>query len=245
MIKMITEKKIPQHIAMIMDGNGRWAKSRHLPRIAGHKKGVDVVRKMLQACDARGVKFLTLYAFSTENWKRSSKEVNFLMHLLNHELDKAIQNFMENNVRFLTIGRKEGLPKKVLEVLTRAKDKTKDNTGISLIIAFNYGGRAEIVDAAKGICEDVQKGVLSIDEIVEDTFKNYLYTEGIPDPDLLIRTSGEMRISNFLLWQLSYSEFYISPEFWPDFNEVELDKGIAVFQKRDRRYGAVQEPLTK
>ncbi|MCP4649313.1 MAG: isoprenyl transferase [PVC group bacterium] len=233
--------QIPQHIAMIMDGNGRWAKQKHLPRIAGHKQGVETVRNMVRACDDLGVRFLTLYTFSTENWRRTKIEVNFLMQLLNKQLNKALQELQENNVRLLTIGRQDGLPKKVLEVITRAVDQTKNNTGLTLILALNYGSRTEIVDAALAMCRDVQNGNISSEAVTEEVFNRYLYTADIPDPDLLIRTGGEMRLSNFLLWQLSYSEIYVTEKFWPDFNKQDLKEAIAEFQKRDRRFGGVKK----
>ncbi len=237
--KMKKTRTIPRHIAIIMDGNGRWAKKRKLLRIVGHRKGVEVVKAVVNACSKRGVKFLTLYAFSTENWKRSKNEVSFLMRLLNRSLEKAIQNLKQNNIRFLTIGRVDGLPHKVLEIITKAKDATRNNTGLCLIIALNYGARMEIIDAALSLHNDIKTGKISPEEVNEGIFARYLYSADIPDPDLLIRTSGEMRLSNFLLWQLSYSELYVTEKLWPDFNEQDLECAIAEFQKRERRFGAV------
>lgn len=230
---------IPKHIAIIMDGNGRWAKSKNLPRIAGHRKGAEVVKSIVQCCDDLGVKFLTLYTFSTENWKRPEKEINFLMGLLSWFLDKEIRNLKKNNARFLTIGNIEKLPSKAQEVIAKAKEQTKNNTGLNLVLALNYGARVEILRAVKSICCDLREKRLAEDELNEEKFSSYLYTAGIPDPELLIRTSGEMRLSNFLLWQLSYSELYITEKLWPDFNDAELKKAIKNFQQRKRRFGGI------
>ncbi|MBU1087821.1 MAG: isoprenyl transferase [Candidatus Omnitrophica bacterium] len=237
---MSAQKIIPEHIAIIMDGNGRWANKRRLPRIAGHSRGAKVIKSIVQSCDQIGVKYLTLYTFSTENWKRPEQEVNFLMQLLSGFLAKEIQHLVDKNIQFSTIGRIEQLPKKAQEVIAKAKDKTKNNTGITLILALNYGGRSEILNAAIKLYADIETGKVALDKINEKIFAKYLYTAGIPDPDLLIRTSGEMRISNFLLWQLSYSEFYITEKFWPDFDETELKLAINCFQKRKRRFGGIE-----
>ncbi|MBU1043014.1 MAG: isoprenyl transferase [Candidatus Omnitrophica bacterium] len=236
---MSAQKVIPKHIAIIMDGNGRWANKRRLPRIAGHSRGAEVIKSIVQSCDKMGVKYLTLYTFSTENWKRPEQEVNFLMQLLSGFLAKEIQHLVDKNIQFATIGRIEQLPKKAQEVIARAKEKTKNNTGITLILALNYGGRSEILDAAVKLYADIENKTVALDKINEKLFSKYLYTAEIPDPDLLIRTSGEMRISNFLLWQLSYSEFYITEKFWPDFDEAELKLAISDFQKRKRRFGGI------
>ncbi len=237
----MSEKKIiPKHIAIIMDGNGRWAKERKLPRIAGHRKGAEVVKSIVKCCDDLGVKFLTLYTFSTENWKRPEKEINFLMGLLSWFLDKEIRNLKKNNARFLTIGNIERLPKKAREVIAKAKEQTKSNTGLNLVLALNYGARLEIIEAVKSICGDIKDKRLTETELNEDIFSGYLYTAGIPDPDLLIRTGGEMRLSNFLLWQLSYSELYVTDKVWPDFNKAELKKAVDNFQKRKRRFGNIK-----
>ena len=237
--KTALEKAVPQHIAIIMDGNGRWAKSRNLPRIAGHRKGAQVVKEIVRECSDLGVKFLTLYTFSTENWKRPRHEVDFLMQLLSSFLKKEIRKLLRNNVRFLTIGDIEALPPKARQVIQEAKDTTAENSGLTLILALNYGGRKELLRAARLFSEDVKKGRRIPKEINEDLFADYLYTAGIPDPELLIRTSGEMRISNFLLWQLSYSEFFVTDVFWPDFNAGELDKAIREFGRRKRRFGGI------
>ncbi|MFH2138285.1 MAG: isoprenyl transferase [Candidatus Omnitrophota bacterium] len=238
---MTSKKSVPQHIAIIMDGNGRWAKQKHLPRVAGHRQGVETVKKIVRACDDLGVKFLTLYTFSSENWKRSKTEVSFLMHLFNKHLDKAIRDLRKNNVRFLTIGVEKGLPPKVRQVMDKAKEETAKNTGLTLILAFNYGARLEIMDAALGLAKDIQEGKIKYKEVTEEVFSSYLYTADIPDPDLLIRTSGEMRVSNFLLWQLSYSEIYITKKFWPEFDEQDLADAIREFQSRDRRFGGAEK----
>lgn len=236
---MTVKNQVPEHIAIIMDGNGRWAKKRRLPRIAGHSRGAEVIKSIVQCCDKLGVKYLTFYTFSTENWKRPEQEVNFLMQLLSGFLSKEIQHLVNQNIQFSTIGMTEQLPKKAQEVIAQAKAKTKDNTGITLILALNYGGRAEILNAALKLYADIDNGKVLLEKVNEKVFSNYLYTAGIPDPDLLIRTSGEMRISNFLLWQLSYSEFYITEKFWPDFDETELKLAINSFQKRKRRFGGI------
>ncbi|MFH1459836.1 MAG: isoprenyl transferase [Candidatus Omnitrophota bacterium] len=232
--------QVPEHIAIIMDGNGRWAKKRRLPRIAGHKRGAEVVKEIVRTCDKLGVKFLTLYTFSTENWKRPTKEINFLMHLLSFILNKEIKELKENNARLLTIGDISKLPKKAQVVIAQAKNETKNNTGLSLVLALNYGARTEIKDAAVALAQDIKQGKILSEKVTENIFAQYLYTAQIPDPDLLIRTSGEMRLSNFLLWQLSYSEFYITDKLWPEFDKEELKKAISVYQKRNRRFGAIE-----
>lgn len=226
------ELKIPEHIAIIMDGNGRWAKSKGMPRTYGHKAGATTLRKILTESGKLGIKYLTVYAFSTENWKRSKDEVDALMFLFKTYLKTERKNLMKNNVRFLVSGRKEGINEDLLKEIKKIEKETEKNTGITLNVAFNYGGRAEIVDAINSILKEGKK------EITEEIFKNYLYNN-IPDPELIIRTSGEFRISNFLLWQLAYSEFYITDVHWPDFNEKELLKAIESFNKRDRRFGGV------
>ena len=235
----MSEKKIiPKHIAIIMDGNGRWAKERKLPRIAGHRKGAEVVKSIVKCCDDLGVKFLTLYTFSTENWKRPEKEINFLMGLLSWFLDKEIRNLKKNNARFLTIGNIERLPKKAREVIAKAKEQTKSNTGLNLVLALNYGARLEIIEAVKSICGDIKDKRLTETELNEDIFSGYLYTAGIPDPDLLIRTGGEMRLSNFLLWQCAYSEIMFLPDIlWPEFSKQDLMRCVEEFKHRKRRFG--------
>ncbi|WP_462335527.1 isoprenyl transferase [Fusobacterium varium] len=225
--------RIPNHIAIIMDGNGRWAEKRGLPRTFGHKEGADALRKIITYAGKIGVKYLTVYAFSTENWKRSKDEIDALMFLFKTYLKNEEKNIMKNNVRFLVSGRKNGVSSSLLEAIKKLEDKSRDNTGLILNIAFNYGGRAEIIDAVNSILKS------GADNINEEDFSKYLYND-IPDPELLIRTSGEFRISNFLLWQIAYSEIYITKALWPDFDEKELDKAIQSYNERDRRFGGVK-----
>lgn len=227
------EKQVPKHIAIIMDGNGRWAKKRGLPRTFGHKEGAAALRKIITHAAEIGVKYLTVYAFSTENWKRSQEEVNALMFLFKSYIKNEEKNIMKNNIRFMVSGRKENVSESLLEAIDKLQDKSKNNTGLTFNIAFNYGGRAEIIDAVNKI---LKSGKESIDE---EEFSKYLYND-IPDPELLIRTSGELRISNFLLWQIAYSEIYITDTLWPDFDERELDIAIESYMKRDRRFGGVK-----
>ncbi|MFQ5645564.1 MAG: isoprenyl transferase [bacterium] len=231
--------KIPVHVAIIMDGNGRWAKKRFLPRSAGHRKGITSVHEVVAAASDIGVKVMTLYAFSTENWKRPVTEVKTLMDILVEFLKIELKFMMKNNVRFRTIGQVEALPEAVRRELQNAKEQTADNTGLILNIALNYSGRSELVIGVKEIAEKVKKGELSADNITEATVSDHLYTREFPDPDLLIRTSGEMRISNYLLWQLAYSEIVVTPVLWPDFRRKEFFETIKEFQQRDRRFGAV------
>jgi len=226
-----------KHIAIIMDGNGRWAEKNNLKRIDGHRAGVEAVRRTIKACKKFNIKYLTLYAFSTENWKRSKKEVADLMSLLSSFLDSTYEELMENNISLQTIGQTDSLPFLVKNKLNRVIKKTAGNTSGVCCLALSYGGRAEIVDATKKIAQLAINKKISISDINEDLFANNLYTSDIPDPELVIRTSGEFRISNFLLWQLSYSEFYITDVFWPDFNEEELQKAINSFNNRNRRLG--------
>ncbi len=216
-----------------MDGNGRWAEKRGLPRTFGHKEGADALRKIITYAGKIGVKYLTVYAFSTENWKRSKDEIDGLMFLFKTYLKNEEKNIMKNNVRFLVSGRKNGVSSSLLEAIKKLEDKSRDNTGLTLNIAFNYGGRAEIIDAVNSILKS------GADNINEEDFSKYLYND-IPDPELLIRTSGEFRISNFLLWQIAYSEIYITKALWPDFDEKELDKAIQSYNERDRRFGGVK-----
>lgn len=225
--------RIPNHIAIIMDGNGRWAEKRGLPRTFGHKEGADALRKIITYAGKIGVKYLTVYAFSTENWKRSKDEIDALMFLFKTYLKNEEKNIMKNNVRFLVSGRKNGVSSSLLEAIKKLEDKSRDNTGLTLNIAFNYGGRVEIIDAVNSILKS------GADNINEEDFSKYLYND-IPDPELLIRTSGEFRISNFLLWQIAYSEIYITKALWPDFDEKELDKAIQSYNERDRRFGGVK-----
>ncbi|MBC8473617.1 MAG: isoprenyl transferase [Candidatus Omnitrophica bacterium] len=229
--------KIPQHIAIIMDGNGRWAKKRGLPQIMGHKQGVDSVKNSVKACIKFGVKYLTLYAFSTENWLRPRKEIEGLFKLLENFLDSQFQIFHKNNVRLCIIGDREKIAPFLRKKIEQAEKDTKAYNSLVLNIALSYGAREEIVRAVKNISEDVKKGSVKTSDIDEKLFSEYLYTKDCPDPDLLIRTSGEMRISNFLLWQISYAEFYVTPKLWPDFGEKDLKIAIEEYDKRDRRYG--------
>jgi undecaprenyl diphosphate synthase len=222
----------PVHIAVIMDGNGRWAKSKGLPRLAGHKAGVDSVREIVRSCGALGVKYLTLYSFSTENWLRPKEEVGELMKLLSWALRKETLDLDSNNVRLNAIGRLEELPASVQKELKDSIQKLSKNTGLTLTLALNYGARQEITDA-------VNRAVKEGAELTEDSIGSFLYTGGMPDPDLVIRTSGEMRVSNFLLWQLAYAELYVTPTFWPDFRRPHLEEAIAEFHKRHRRFGGL------
>ncbi|MBP6062529.1 MAG: isoprenyl transferase [Fusobacteriaceae bacterium] len=226
-------KKIPEHIAIIMDGNGRWANKRFLPRSVGHSEGAKNLEKILTYANKIGIKYLTVYAFSTENWKRSEEEVSTLMGLFKNYIKNEEKNFMINNIKFMVSGREENIPLDLLKAIRALEEKTFNNTGIVLNLAFNYGGRAEIIDAVNKIISSGEK------EITEENFKKYLYKD-IPDPELMIRTSGEYRISNFLLWQIAYSELYITEKLWPDFDEEELNKAILSYTKRDRRFGGVK-----
>jgi len=234
---------IPAHIAIIMDGNGRWAKKRGLPRIAGHSEGVESVRDTVEACGQLGVKYLTLYAFSTENWKRPKDEVSLLMRLLMRALRDETDKLYRKNVRVHAIGDIDSLPEEVRVELADAIERTKSNTGLNLVLALSYSGRWDLTLAMKTIARDVQCGKLAVDAIDEHVISAYLSTSGTPEPDLLIRTSGEFRISNFLLWQLAYSEIYISALFWPEFRRGELYAAIANYQHRERRFGMVSEQI--
>ena len=236
---------IPNHIAIIMDGNGRWAKKRSLPRIAGHKEGVESVRDIVEICGQLGVNYLTLYAFSTENWKRPKQEVSLLMRLLMRALRDETDKLHEKNVRVHTIGDIAALPQEVQDELLDAIEKTKHNTGLNLLLALSYSGRWDLINAVKQIASEVKKGNLKIEHINDQIVSQHLSTKDIPEPDLLVRTSGELRISNFLLWQLAYSEIYISEVLWPDFRRGELYKAISDYQKRERRFGMVSEQLKK
>lgn len=234
---------IPQHIAIIMDGNGRWAKQRALPRVAGHREGVTSVRDIVEACGQLGVKCLTLYAFSTENWKRPQQEVSTLMRLLVKALHDETDKLYENNVRLTAIGDLDSLPAVVQRELYDAFERTKRNTGLNLNLALSYSGRWEITEAVRKIVADAMGGKISVDYINESFISGYLSTAAMPDPDLLIRTSGEFRISNFLLYQLAYTEIYISKVYWPDFRRKHLYEAISDFQKRERRFGLVSEQV--
>ncbi len=238
LLKKVDLERLPRHVAVIMDGNGRWAGRRNLPRVAGHRAGIESVREIVETSARLGLEILTLYAFSVENWKRPRTEVRTLWTLLKEYVRRELKNIDEANVRFQTIGRTQGLDESVRVELEKAIEKTRNNTGMLLNVALNYSGRAEIVDSFNRIL--AQRGNNgSSPSIDEDTISDHLYTAGIPDPDLLIRTSGEMRISNFLLWQIAYSEIYITPTFWPDFRRRHLFEAIVEFQKRERRYGGI------
>ena len=229
-------KKLPQHIAIIMDGNGRWAKKRGLPRSAGHLAGVKTVRRIVETSSNIGVKFLTMYAFSTENWKRPKDEVSTIMSLFKIYLKKEISTFNKNDVRLNVIGNTGELSDGLRKIMNNALKKTSANKGLTFTLAINYGSREEITNAVKNIVNDVEKGIISRD-INESVISRYLYTSDLPDPDLLIRTSGEMRISNFLLWQLSYAEIWVTNTYWPDFEQAEYIKAILDYQNRQRRFG--------
>lgn len=229
--------RIPQHIAIIMDGNGRWAKSRNLPRQLGHKAGMEAIRDIVKECSNLGVKYLTLYAFSTENWKRSKDEVGYLMDLLVEYLRKEFRELHENNVIIDSIGDVSKLPQKCVDELRIAYEGTKNNTGLHLYLALNYGGQLEITDAVKKCLADFEKGNIKAEDINTESFKKYLYAGSIPEPEIIIRPSGELRLSNFLLYQSAYSEFWFSSINWPDFSKVDLHHAIGDFQSRDRRFG--------
>lgn len=235
--------QIPKHIAIIMDGNGRWAKSKGLPRFAGHKEGVSAVRRITEKCGQIGVKHLTLFTFSSENWNRPQTEVSALMTLLTGTLRKEIKKLNKNNVRFTTIGNVSDLPEKAQKEIRESIEFTKNNSGLNLVLALNYSGKQEIMNATKLIAKDIENGKLSINDIDENIFNSKLYTHNIPEPDLLIRTGGDYRISNFMLWQLAYSEFYITPIFWPEFNEEELMIAIHEYNSRERRFGKTSEQV--
>ena len=230
---------IPKHVAIIMDGNGRWAKSRNLPRQMGHKAGVETIRKIIKEADKLGIKYMTLYAFSTENWKRPKDEVSALMKLLVTYLKQEIDELHEKGVLINVLGDISKLPKECIDEINKSVEKTKNNKGITMNIALNYGGRDEIIHAIKGIINDEKEGKINISEIDAVLVNKYLYTANMPDPDLIIRPSGEQRLSNFLLWQCAYSEFWYSNINWPDFSENDLRKAIYDYQKRNRRFGGV------
>lgn len=236
---MIDKNNIPQHVAIIMDGNGRWAREKSLLRSAGHRRGIQRVEEIIKAAGEIGIKYLTLFAFSAENWKRPKAEVAMLMRALDNFLSHNIERLRKNNTRLAVIGRRRPLPDYLWKRLAESQDATKDCDGLTVVLAFNYGGRAEIVDAAKKMVKAALDKKINPDDISEENFERFLYTAGLPDPDLLIRTSGEMRISNFLLWQLSYAELYFPSLCWPDFKKEDLEKAIAVYQGRVRRFGGV------
>ena len=231
--------RVPEHVAIILDGNGRWAKQRHMPRNFGHKAGADNLEQVIEDAWDLGIKYLTVYAFSTENWKRSVEEVTGLMTILRDFLRKSIDKSMKNNMRVRVLGRRDRLDKDIVKAIEELEETTKNNTGIQFNVALNYGGRDEITRAVQAIAEDVRNGKLDTSDITEELISSRLDTADIPDPDLLIRTSGELRISNFLPWQISYSEFYFCDTLWPDFDKEALKKAIDYYNGRDRRFGGV------
>jgi undecaprenyl diphosphate synthase len=241
----IERAALPVHIAIIMDGNGRWARRRGLPRVAGHRAGINAVREVVEGSAELGIPVITLYAFSVENWKRPKAEVRTLMRLLKEYLNKELENIHRNNIRFRTIGRTDELDPTVRQELEKASVRTSDNTGMIFNVAFNYSGRAEIVDAVNRLLRNGGKEAAATGGITEKDFAGYLYTAGLPDPDLLIRTSGELRISNFLLWQIAYAEIWVTDTLWPDFSKQHLYEAIIAFQKRERRYGGLEPQLVK
>jgi undecaprenyl diphosphate synthase len=242
---MLQPEKLPCHLAVIMDGNGRWAKERMLRRIVGHQKGVETVRSIVEECSRLGIRYLTLFAFSSENWLRPKTEVRALMALLKRYIKTEISRMMQNNIRFNVIGNRGDLPPDVNREVDNAIARTAANTGMTLTLALSYGGRQEIIHAAKQLADKIASGEISPDTIDDAVFDSYLYSAGMPDPDLLIRTSGEMRISNFLLWQLAYTELYFTDVNWPDFDLGELHKSLLDYQARERRFGRTSDQLNK
>ena len=239
MTSITSKESLPKHVAVIMDGNGRWAEKHAFPRVRGHRKGAESVRTIVTLCRELGIGYLTLYAFSEENWKRPPHEVNALMKLLGSFLKRELKEMKENGIRLNVIGRPEKLPATTRKVLQDTIRETSHGSEMVLTLALSYGGRQEILDAVRTLARKVKNGGMDPADISEDQFSGSLYTSGMPDPDLLIRTSGEYRISNFLLWQISYSEIYITPTLWPDFGEAEFLKALSEYRKRDRRFGAV------
>jgi undecaprenyl diphosphate synthase len=235
----LDKNRLPKHVAVIMDGNGRWAKRRGLPRIMGHQRGVDALKDLLRCCKDWGVPALTAYAFSTENWGRPLEEVEFLMTLFERVLRRELEEMNQENVRIRFVGNLEALPRSLQDEIDRSMARTKNNSGIQFSVATNYGGRQEIIQACKAIATQIQKGTIDVDDIDEELFENHLYTNGIIHPDLLIRTSGEMRLSNFLLWQMAYAEIYVTQTLWPDFDRSEFHKALLAYQQRERRFGKV------
>jgi undecaprenyl diphosphate synthase len=236
---VLDPQKMPRHVAVIMDGNGRWAQSRGLPRMLGHRAGMEAVRRTIQGCADLGVEALTLYAFSWENWQRPQQEITGLMGLLEEYIDHEMALLDRANIRVNVIGRFHELPVSVQSALTKAMEQTADNTGLVVNLALSYGSRQELVDATRAIAREVGEGLIQAEDITEETIEQYLTTAGMPDPDLLIRTSGQLRVSNFLLWQISYSEIYVTDALWPDFGTEELHTAIYDYQQRERRFGRV------
>ena len=240
MDKMNENMVIPEHVAIILDGNGRWAKKRGLPRSMGHKEGCVTVERTVEDAARLGIKYLTVYGFSTENWKRTSDEVGALMQLFRYYMVRLLKVAKANNVRVKMIGDRDRFDQDIIEGIGKLVEETKDNTGLTFIIAVNYGGRDEIVRAARKAMKDAAEGKLLPEDMTEEVFSSYLDTEGLPDPDLLIRTSGELRLSNYLLWQLAYTELYVTDCYWPDFNMEEMKRAIAAYNSRERRFGGVK-----
>lgn len=237
----LTPERLPEHIAIIMDGNGRWARQRGEPRIEGHRRGAESVRQTVEECCRLGIGQLTLYCFSSENWKRPQGELDFLMALLEQYLIEERAEIMDQNIRFETIGRRDGLSEQVLREMDESIRLSRDNTGMCLCLAINYGGRTELIDAVRELAEQARRGALVPDAIEESHISNALYTAGMPDPDLLIRTAGEMRVSNFLLWQISYAELWVTERCWPEFDREALHQALRDFAQRERRFGAVKD----
>ncbi len=236
---MLDQDNIPQHVAIIMDGNGRWAKERGLSRTTGHREGIKRVKEIVNSAAGLGVRIITFFAFSTENWARPREEVNMLMRYLNNFLEREVSKLDKNNIRLIVIGRDKPLPEYLQKKIRQAQTKTRNNTGLTVVLALNYGSRQEIVDAAKKFAYSALEKKSAIEELDEERFSRYFYTAGLPDPDLLIRTSGSMRISNFLLWQLSYAELYFPKKYWPDFKVEDLKEAISEYQNRERRFGRI------
>jgi undecaprenyl diphosphate synthase len=245
LLEKLDLKRLPEHLAVIMDGNGRWAERQHLPRVAGHRAGVKAARDVIETCARLKVPCLTLYAFSLENWRRPQAEVDFLMRLLREYLKRELPSIHKNNIRLLIIGRSADLPDAVRKDLEHGMRLTARNTGMRLVVALNYGGRAELVDAFNALLDHVRSNGLSAFHADEHTISENLYTAGLPDPDLLIRTSGEMRVSNFLLWQIAYAEIYVTETLWPDFSRARLLEALVDYQRRERRYGGLGSPREK
>jgi undecaprenyl diphosphate synthase len=237
----LSTESLPRHIAVIMDGNGRWATSRGLPRIEGHRRGVKSVRLLVEECCRLGLEQLTLFCFSSENWKRPQRELSLLMHLLEQYVIEERAEIMRQNIRFTTIGRRDGLNDGVLREVDKTIEFSRQNTGMGLCLALNYGARSEIVDAVREIARKAQTGLLDADEVNEEVVASHLYTAGMVDPDLVIRTAGEMRVSNFLLWQISYAELWVTDTCWPDFRRPELIQALKAFAARDRRFGGLKD----
>jgi len=243
MKELIDTQRIPQHVAVIMDGNGRWAKKKGAARIFGHRNAIKAVREVSESSAEIGIKYLTLYAFSTENWNRPKEEINALMQLLVRTIRNEVPTLMKNNIRLHTIGNKETLPSDCQDSLQKAITETAKNTGMTLVLALSYSGRWEILNAVKSLAKDIENKKISSEQITDLVFANYLNTYNIPDPELIIRTSGEMRISNFLLWQLAYSELFFTEVLWPDFRREHLYEALLAYQSRERRFGKTSEQL--